>query len=98
MRHPQQDKIGFVSTVVVGSDTSKQLKPEDKGIYKNVLQEMTQKEGLKFLSYETSPAGPHKTEFVLIVVVGSDTFQGIKARTKKQAEANVAEVTDIALT
>ncbi|CAA2973187.1 double-stranded RNA-binding 4-like [Olea europaea subsp. europaea] len=55
----------------------------DKGIYKNDLQEMGQKEGLKFPSYETSPTGPHKTGFVSFVVIGSDTFQKIEARTKK---------------
>ncbi|CAA2973183.1 Hypothetical predicted protein [Olea europaea subsp. europaea] len=53
---------------------------QDEGIYNNVQQEMAQKVGLKFTSYETSPiaTGPHKIGFVSIVVVGSDTFQGIE--------------------
>ncbi|CAA2938131.1 Hypothetical predicted protein [Olea europaea subsp. europaea] len=72
---------------------------EDKGLYKNLLQAMAQKRGLKYPIYETSPAGPpRKPVFVSVVEVGSDTFQGTKAKTKKQAEMNAAEVAYIALT
>ncbi|XP_022858588.1 double-stranded RNA-binding protein 4-like [Olea europaea var. sylvestris] len=68
------------------------VKTQEARIYKNVLQEMAQKEGLMFLSYETSQAGPHKIGFVSFVVVGNDTFQGIEAKTKKQTKANATEV------
>ncbi|CAA2973186.1 dihydroxy-acid dehydratase, chloroplastic [Olea europaea subsp. europaea] len=85
---------------VIGQQAMQKEVPfvEEKGIYKNVLQEMAQKRGLKIPSYETSPTGPHNTGFVSIVGVGSDTFQGIEPRTKKQVEANAIEVAYIALT
>ncbi|KAL2503178.1 Double-stranded RNA-binding protein 4 [Forsythia ovata] len=72
--------------------------PEDKGLYKNQLQGLAQKRGLKNPSYETTTAGlSHKPVFVSTVEIGSDTFQGTEAKTKKQAEINAAEVAYIAL-
>ncbi|CAA3000638.1 Hypothetical predicted protein [Olea europaea subsp. europaea] len=72
---------------------------EDKGLYKNLLQALAQKRGLKLPSYETSPAGAlHKPLFVSTVEIGSDTFRGTEAKSKRQAEVNAAEVAYDALT
>ncbi|CAA2986317.1 Hypothetical predicted protein [Olea europaea subsp. europaea] len=60
---------------------------------------MAQKRGLKLPIYETLQEGPpRKPIIVSIVEIGSDTFRGTEAKTKKQAEMNVAEMACVALT
>lgn len=50
-------------------------------------------------SYETISSGmPHIPVFVCKVVVGSHSFQGSEAKTKKQAEMNAAKVAYCTLT
>lgn len=72
---------------------------QDKGFYKNLLQELAQKKGLMCPSYETVSSGlSHNRIFVSTVEVGSDSFQGLEAKTRKQAEMNAAEVAYSALT
>ncbi|XP_022855783.1 double-stranded RNA-binding protein 4-like [Olea europaea var. sylvestris] len=72
---------------------------EVKVSYKNLLQEMAQKRGLKLPIYETLQEGPpRKPIIVSIVEIGSDTFRGTEAKTKKQAEMNVVEMACVALT
>ncbi|XP_055818495.1 double-stranded RNA-binding protein 1-like isoform X2 [Solanum dulcamara] len=66
---------------------------EDEGLYKTLLQELAQKEGLLFPAYDTARTGPpHAPVFRSIVEVGDGTFQGQEAKTKKQAEMNAAKV------
>ncbi|XP_057778870.1 double-stranded RNA-binding protein 1-like [Salvia miltiorrhiza] len=72
---------------------------EDKGLYKNLLQELAQKKGLMCPSYETVSSGfSHKPIFVSTVEIGSDSFQGCEAKTRKQAEMKAAEAAYYALT
>ncbi|CAN4101692.1 unnamed protein product [Withania somnifera] len=66
---------------------------EDEGLYKTLLQELAQKEGLLFPVYDTVRTGPpHAPIFCSMVEVGSRTFRGQEAKTKKQAEMNAAKV------
>ncbi|KAG6434089.1 hypothetical protein SASPL_105711 [Salvia splendens] len=75
------------------------LSLNDKGSYKNLLQELAQKKGLMWPSYETVSSGSSpKQIFVSTVEVGSESFQGLEAKTRKQAEMNAAEVAYSALT
>lgn len=66
--------------------------------YKNLLQELAQKEGFCLPTYGTnSCVVPHmpvfvSTVFVSTVEVKGETFQDEGARTKKQAEMNAAKV------
>ncbi|KAL8483852.1 hypothetical protein ACS0TY_026515 [Phlomoides rotata] len=72
---------------------------EDVGLYKNLLQEFAQKKGLRCPSYETVSSGmSHSPVFVSVVAVGTNTFQGAEAKTKKQAEMNAAKVAYFDLT
>ncbi|KAH6762465.1 hypothetical protein C2S52_019898 [Perilla frutescens var. hirtella] len=72
---------------------------EDKGLYKNLLQEFAQKKGLMCPTYETVSSGmSHRPIFVSTVEIGSDTFQGVEAKSRKQAEMNAAKVAYFALT
>ncbi|XP_026412181.1 double-stranded RNA-binding protein 1-like isoform X2 [Papaver somniferum] len=66
---------------------------EESGFYKNFLQEFLRKEGLPLPTYKTKSCGsPHLPTFQSTVEVGTDVFEGIAARTKKQAEMNAAKV------
>lgn len=72
---------------------------EDKALYKNLLQEFVQKKGLMCPSYETVTSGlSHKPIFVSTVEIGSASYQGGEAKTRKQAEMNAAKVAYYALT
>ncbi|KAI3889111.1 hypothetical protein MKX03_004274 [Papaver bracteatum] len=63
------------------------------GFSKNFLQEFLMKEGLPLPAYNTKSCGaPHLPTFLCTVVVGTDVFEGMAARTKKQAEMNAAKV------
>ncbi|KAK6147399.1 hypothetical protein DH2020_018311 [Rehmannia glutinosa] len=71
---------------------------EDGGLYKNLLQELAQKKGLLCPSYMTLRSGmSHRPSFVSTVEVGSHTFRGAEAKTKKQAEMNAAKTAYCAL-
>ncbi|XP_073298110.1 uncharacterized protein [Primulina huaijiensis] len=72
---------------------------EDGGLYKNLLQELAQKRGLLCPTYMTVRSGPpHRPIFLSIVEIGSSTFRGDEARSKKHAEMNAATVAYCALT
>lgn len=61
-------------------------------MYKSLLQELTQKEGLGVPTYETIKSGPpHIPKFLSNVGIKGETFQGQEARTKKQAEMSAAK-------
>ncbi|XP_042511822.1 double-stranded RNA-binding protein 1-like [Macadamia integrifolia] len=61
-------------------------------VYKNLLQELTQKEGFSLPVYATTVSGEsHLPTFSSTVEVG-EVFHGKAAKTKKQAEMNAAKV------
>ncbi|PQQ15013.1 double-stranded RNA-binding protein 1 isoform X2 [Prunus yedoensis var. nudiflora] len=63
------------------------------GLYKNVLQELIQKEGFSMPVYRTKNSGKvHVPIFVSTVEIEGETFTGSEARSKKQAEMSAAKV------
>ncbi|KAL3825647.1 hypothetical protein ACJIZ3_021676 [Penstemon smallii] len=75
------------------------MNQEDGLLYKNLLQEFAQKKGLLCPSYETISSGmSHKPVFVSTVEIGSNSFRGTEANTKKQAEMIAAKIAYHALT
>ncbi|ONI17027.1 hypothetical protein PRUPE_3G133800 [Prunus persica] len=63
------------------------------GLYKNVLQELIQKEGFSMPVYSTKNSGEvHVPIFVSTVEIEGETFTGSEARSKKQAEMSAAKV------
>ncbi|MBA0816168.1 hypothetical protein Gohar_000861, partial [Gossypium harknessii] len=66
---------------------------EDSSLFKNLLQELTQKEGCPLPVYTTTRSGEaHASMFVSSVEVKGEAFTGQGARTKKQAEFLAAKV------
>ncbi|XVF06644.1 hypothetical protein REPUB_Repub06bG0067800 [Reevesia pubescens] len=69
------------------------IEEEDSSLYKNLLQELTQKEGCPLPVYNTARSGEaHASMFVSIVEVQGEVFTGQIAKTKKQAEFLAAKV------
>ncbi|KAK9279133.1 hypothetical protein L1049_012810 [Liquidambar formosana] len=65
---------------------------DDSRFYKNLLQELAQKEGFCLPSYKTFKAGaPHMPKFYSSVEVEGEIFQGKGAKSKKQAEIDAAK-------
>ena len=61
-------------------------------LYKNLLQELVQKEGFSLPVYVTNRSGEvHEPIFFSTVVIG-EVFKGHEARTKKKAEMNAAKI------
>jgi len=61
--------------------------------YKNLLQELAQKEGFPLPVYATtSDVSNHSAAFISTVEIQGTTFQGEPGNTKKQAEMNAAKV------
>ena len=72
---------------------------QDDGLYKNLLQELSQKEGFLFPTYDTIKNGPpHDTTFLSTVEIGGEMFKGGEAKSKKQAEMNAAKAAYTGLT
>ncbi|KAF9593677.1 hypothetical protein IFM89_024494 [Coptis chinensis] len=66
---------------------------DDSGLYKNLLQELTRKEGFSLPVYTTTRFGEsHVATFTSTVEVEGDIFHGVAAKTKKQAEIGAAKV------
>ncbi|KAH1031895.1 hypothetical protein J1N35_044069 [Gossypium stocksii] len=66
---------------------------EDSSLFKNLLQELTQKKGCPLPVYTTTRSGEgHASMFVSSVEVKGEAFTGQGARTKKQAEFLAAKV------
>lgn len=66
---------------------------DDIGLYKNLLQELVQKEGLHLPVYTTSKSGEaHMPIFLSKVDIEGEIFTGQEAKTKKQAEMIAAKV------
>ncbi|KAG8488667.1 hypothetical protein CXB51_016722 [Gossypium anomalum] len=65
----------------------------DLGFYKNLLQELTQREEWSLPEYKTEKCGmPHRPTFFSSVEVGEDVFYGEGGKSKKAAEINAAKV------
>ncbi|KAK9123022.1 hypothetical protein Sjap_012624 [Stephania japonica] len=66
---------------------------QDPSLYKNLLQDLVHKEGFPLPSYVTARSGlPHLPTFICTVEIEGNSFQGIAAKTKKQAEISAAKV------
>ncbi|PKU69945.1 double-stranded RNA-binding protein 1 isoform X1 [Dendrobium catenatum] len=66
---------------------------DEPNFYKNLLQQLVQKEGRSLPIYNTQCDGEsHMPVFTSTVVVDGESFVGDVARTKKQAEMNAAKV------
>lgn len=71
---------------------------EDPGFFKNLLQELAQKDYSCLPAYTTTRSGPsHNPIFVSIVEISGESFTGQEAKTKKSSEMNAAKVAYIAL-
>ncbi|KAH9741973.1 Double-stranded RNA-binding protein 1 [Citrus sinensis] len=72
---------------------------KDDGVfYKNVLHELSLREGLPVPLYETIKCGaPHMPTFISMVEVDGEVFYGKAGRTKKKAEMKAAKVAYTAL-
>ncbi|KAK8589816.1 hypothetical protein V6N13_088632 [Hibiscus sabdariffa] len=69
------------------------IEKEDCSLYKNLLQELTQKEGCLLPVYNTTRSGEvHASTFVSVVEVKGEFFTGQEAKTKKLAEVLAAKV------
>ncbi|GLT95395.1 hypothetical protein SLE2022_130790 [Rubroshorea leprosula] len=80
-------KIALTSLSPVG------FQEDDSSFYKNLLQELAQKEGYRLPVYSTTRLGEaHAPTFVSTVEVEGEEFPGSKAKTKKQAEICAAKV------
>lgn len=66
---------------------------DDSVLYKNLLQELAQKEAYALPVYNTKQSGEsHAPTFVSTVEVGGQVFSGQEAKSKKQAEMSAAKV------
>ncbi|TQD71655.1 hypothetical protein C1H46_042808 [Malus baccata] len=69
------------------------VQEDDSGLFKNLLQELIQKEGFSIPIYSSRMSGePHIPVFVSSVEIEGETFIGQEARSKKQAELTAAKV------
>ncbi|KAG6696764.1 hypothetical protein I3843_09G160500 [Carya illinoinensis] len=69
------------------------VRKDDSGLYKNLLQEFVQKEGLGLPVYDTIKSGEaHAPIFVSTVEIDGKVFKGQETRNKKQAEMSAAKV------
>ncbi|KAJ6951798.1 double-stranded RNA-binding protein 4 isoform X2 [Populus alba] len=66
---------------------------EDESGYKNLLQDMAQREGCGLPTYCTEKSGEsHAPTFISTVEINGVSFTGKEARTKKQAEMSAAKI------
>ncbi|XP_010553800.1 PREDICTED: double-stranded RNA-binding protein 4 [Tarenaya hassleriana] len=86
-------KIALVSLVPNASQEVDSL------VYKNLLQELTQKKNMLLPIYATSRSGAsHSPTFLSTVEVGGKFFGGQEAKTRKLAEMSAAKVAYMSLT
>ncbi|KAJ0014770.1 hypothetical protein Pint_20048 [Pistacia integerrima] len=84
--------------VALMSLSSDGVQEDESGFYKNLLQELAQKEGYALPVYHTNRAGEaHAPTFVSTVEVEAEVFTGQEAKTKKQAEMSAAKVAYLTL-
>ncbi|PON59201.1 Double-stranded RNA-binding domain containing protein [Parasponia andersonii] len=71
---------------------------DESRAYKNLLQELVQREDLSIPVYKTTKCGePHKPNFFSTVELEGEIFHGKAAKSKKQAELDAARAAYIAL-
>ncbi|CAI8595166.1 unnamed protein product [Vicia faba] len=69
------------------------VQEEELGVYKNLLQELVQKQGFQLPVYSTNKSGEaHKPIFTSQVEVEGAVFTGQESKSKKQAEMTAAKV------
>lgn len=79
------------AAVALNSLTKKGFSLDESAMYKNFLQEFSQKEGIPFPEYRTNRSGPsHMPIFISTVKCAGMAFTGKEANSKKQAEKNAA--------
>lgn len=79
------------AAVALKSLTKKGFSLDESAMYKNFLQEFSQKEGIPFPEYRTDRSGPsHVSIFKSTVKFAGMAFVGKEANSKKQAEKNAA--------
>jgi len=84
-------KVALMSLPQEASPPQQSLVPSVS--YKNLLQELAQKEGFPLPVYATtSDVSNHSAAFISTVEIQGTTFQGESGNTKKQAEMNAAKV------
>ncbi|PHT59311.1 Double-stranded RNA-binding protein 1 [Capsicum baccatum] len=75
------------------------LEQSNTSSYKSFLEELAQQEEMCLPDYKTIRVGePHKLAFFSSVELEGEVFHGAAAKSKKQAEENVAKVAYVALT
>ncbi|KAH9626771.1 hypothetical protein KSS87_022085 [Heliosperma pusillum] len=85
-------RIALMSVSPVG------IEEEDSGFFKNLLQELAQKEYSCLPEYNSISSGPsHAPVFVSTVGIKDQSFKGQEAKTKKLAEMYAAKVAYLAL-
>ncbi|PON41555.1 Double-stranded RNA-binding domain containing protein [Trema orientale] len=68
------------------------VQKDDYAFYKNLLQELVQKEGFRLPTYNTNRQGEaHCPVFVSIVEIEGEHFRGEEEKTKKHAEMSAAK-------
>ncbi|XVF42587.1 hypothetical protein PTKIN_Ptkin01aG0375900 [Pterospermum kingtungense] len=79
--------------IALSSLSPDSIEEEDSSLYKNLLQELIQKEGSLLPVYTTIRDGEaHSSTFISTVEVKGEVFTGQRAKTKKQAEFLAAKV------
>ncbi|KAM7273176.1 hypothetical protein ACFE04_027840 [Oxalis oulophora] len=87
------------ATLAVSALLPEGVNEENSGFYKNLLQEFAQKGGHLLPTYITERTGnSHAPTFTSTVELGGRVFVGMVAKTKKQAEMNVAKAAYLQLT
>ncbi|XVE59729.1 hypothetical protein DITRI_Ditri05aG0069700 [Diplodiscus trichospermus] len=82
----------FVSSFSSPAATQNPVQEVDFGLYKNLLQELTQREELSTPEYRTMKCGlPHRPTFFSSVEVEGEVFYGKGGASKKEAEINAAK-------
>ncbi|GMY20268.1 double-stranded RNA-binding protein 1-like [Fagus crenata] len=88
-----KDAEHAAAKVALKSLSPDEAKEDDSGLYKNLLQELVQKEGFSLPVYDTKRSGEvHVPIFVSTVEIDREIFKGHEARTKKQAEMSAAKI------
>ncbi|KAL7003397.1 HLA class II histocompatibility antigen, DR beta 4 chain [Sarracenia purpurea var. burkii] len=82
-----------VAKVAWESLSTNEIQEDDCGFYKNLLQELAQREGFNIPVYDTIASGsPHLPTFVSTVEIVGKSFEGQAAKSKKQVEMSVVKI------
>ncbi|XP_021715211.1 double-stranded RNA-binding protein 1 isoform X2 [Chenopodium quinoa] len=93
-----KDAENAAAKAALMSVSSDETEEEDPGFFKNLLQELAQKEYSCLPAYVTTRSGPsHYPIFSSTVEINEESFTGQEAKTKKLAEMNAAKVAYIAM-